>query len=92
MHAVLQTVWLNTGSGDSAQNGFLSELRVLLLLWWLEVCSTSGCFQLFLLYLLCMTGAYGPVEPLFDFSAWFNFHLAFYVFMSNWFPLLFDAV
>ena len=39
-----------------------------------------------------MTGTYGPLEPLFDFSAWFKLHVAFNVFMSSWFPLLFDTV
>jgi len=35
-------------------------------------------------YFLCMTGEYGALEPLFDYSEWFKLTTAFYVIVSSW--------
>jgi len=35
-------------------------------------------------YFLCMTGEYGPLEPLFTFSGWFKLMVALYVIVSSW--------
>ena len=37
-------------------------------------------------YFLRMTGEYGALNPLFDYSAWFKIQIVVYVTLSSWAP------